>query len=136
MVIDSLPIADGSSSDSALVLIGAVIGAATTIIVAGVTPIGEWINRKDSLKSYRRNVYRNFLDHAYWYRDESLDDDKRQERAEKYVADWHRIQLIGGPEVQAATKGLQAPGCLSPDKEPYLISVFQRELKIGGLTED
>lgn len=136
MTIDFLPIAGTNSTDGALVLAGAVVGAVGTVLVAGITPIGEWISRKDSLKSYRRNVYRNFLDHAYWHREGSLDDDNRQERAEKYVADWHRIQLIGGSDVRAATKGLRSPGSLTPEKESNLITVFQRELKVGGLTED
>ncbi len=135
MIIDAIPIAAATSSDGVLVLVGAVVGAVATIVVAGLTPVGEWIKRKDSLKSYRRNVYRNFLDHAYWLRDKSLSKDKRQERAEKYVADWHRIQLIGGTEVQAKAKALRDPGSLKPKMEDDLIKAFKRELRVGGLND-
>lgn len=128
-------IAAATSSDGLLVLVGTVVGVAGTIVVAGLTPLGEWIKRKDSLKSYRRNVYRNFLDHAYWYRDGSIDESKRRERAEKYVADWHRIQLIAGPEVQAKTRSLRDPGSLMPEAEDALIDAFKRELHVGGLAE-
>lgn len=135
MIDGGLPAAAASSSDGVLVLAGAAIGVIGTTLAAGLTPIGEWIKRKDGLKSYRRNVYRNFLDHAYWYRDKGISDEDRYDRAKKYVADWHRIQLIGGREIQAKTKLLRKPGSLTPDEEEELIEAFKRELRVGGLSE-
>jgi hypothetical protein len=133
-MLDILPIADNQVSvgfflaAAALAPIGVVVGAA-------VVPISERISRRDSLKSYKRNVYRNFLDHAYWYR--SLPDgDERQKRAVKYVADWHRIQLITeDAEVLAVVDGLQQEGSLTAEMEPKVLRAFKNEVGTKGLTE-
>lgn len=103
------------------------------IVGAALTPVSEWISRKDKLKSYKRNVYRNFLDHAYWYRSKEISGKKRQERAEKYVADYHRIQMIAGPQVQQATRGLREPGSLTPEREAEVLAAFKSEVGAGGL---
>jgi hypothetical protein len=92
----------------ALVVISAVT-ALGVVVGAVVAPIGEKITRRDKLKTYKRNIYRNFLDHAYWYRSEKLSDEKQQERAEKYLADWHRIRLIAGPQSAQADRVATRP---------------------------
>lgn len=133
-MVGFLPIADNQVSvgfflaAAALAPIGVVVGAA-------VVPLSERIARRDSLKSYKRNVYRNFLDHAYWYR-RLPDGDERQKRAVKYVADWHRIQLITeDAEVLAAVDGLQQEGSLTEEMEPKVLRAFKNEVGTKGLTE-
>ncbi len=133
-MVGFLPIADNQVSvgfflaAAALAPIGVVVGAA-------VAPLSERIARQDSLKSYKRNVYRNFLDHAYWYR-RLPDGDERQKRAVKYVADWHRIQLITeDAEVLAVVNGLQQEGSLTEEMEPKVLRTFKNEVGTKGLTE-
>jgi hypothetical protein len=122
-----------AADDGLSVWLAAGIGAAGVIVGAAVTPFGEWLKRKDELKGYKRNIYRNYLDHAYWYRSEALPEQERQKRAERYVADYHRIQLIGGPAVRAATQDLQEPGSLTVDREKDVIAAFKEELGVGGI---
>lgn len=90
-------------------------------------------DKEDAVLSYKRHIYRNYLDHAYWYRSESLSDEERQKRAEKYVADWHRIQLIADSEVRELTKPWKKEGSLSVADEEPLIEAFKRELGLRGL---
>lgn len=133
MIDGVLPLAGASGDEGLSVLLVAGIGAAGVIVGAALTPISEWISRKDKLKSYKRNVYRNFLDHAYWYRSEGVAEKKRQQRAEKYVADYHRIQMIAGPRVQQATRDLREPGSLTPEREAEVLDAFKSEVGVGGL---
>jgi hypothetical protein len=130
---DPFPLA-AATDEGISVLLVAAIGAAGVIVGAALTPISEWISRKDKMKGYKRNVYRNFLDHAYWYANEDISDKKRQERAEKYVADYHRILMIAGPTVQAViTEDLKEPGSLTPEIEKRVLAAFKAELGKGGL---
>ncbi len=89
--------------------------------------------RDDALLTYKRNIYRNFLDHAYWYRSEALSPQERQKRAEKYVADWHRIQLIAGPKVRNVTATWMEQGSLAPQDDEVLIAAFKEDLGLGGI---
>src|ERR1700753_629379 len=70
-----------------LTAFGAFLGAA-------LSPFGDFLARKDKLKSYKRNIYRNFLDHGYWCLHGGLEGGALRKREEKYIADWHRIRLI------------------------------------------
>jgi hypothetical protein len=109
------------------------VTAIGVILSAGFGPLSEYLTRRDNLRTYKRTIYRNFLDHAYWCRSEGLSDDKRRERAESYVADWHRIRLIADEEVLAAIAGLREPGSLTAENETPVIESFAAELGIRGL---
>jgi hypothetical protein len=133
-MVGILPIADNQVSVG-FFLIAAALAPIGVVVGAAVVPLSERIARRDSLKSYKRNVYRNFLDHAYWYR-RLPDGDERQKRAVKYVADWHRIQLITeDAEVLAAVEGLQQEGSLTEKMEPEVLRAFKNEVGTKGLTE-
>jgi hypothetical protein len=134
MVTSSLATAAASTDEGVAVLLVAGIGAAGVIVGAALTPLSEWFTRKDKLKTYKREIFRNFLDHAYWCRSTDLTEKDRKERAELYVADFHRIRLIAGPGVQAVvTDDLRQPGSLTVEREKALIDAFKAELGIGGL---
>ena len=133
-MVGFLPVADNQVSVE-FFLIAAALAPIGVVVGAAVVPISERIARRDSLKSYKRNVYRNFLDHAYWHR-RLPDGDERQKRAVKYVADWHRIQLITeDAEVLAAVDGLQEEGSLTEKMEPQVLQAFKNEVGTKGLTE-
>jgi hypothetical protein len=111
------------------------ITALGVVGAAGVTAWNEVRKGKDNLKTYKRNIYRNFLDHAYWYRDETLSDEDRAERARLYVADWHRIWLIAPETVRSTVDGLREPGSLTDENEKPVIAAFTEDLGLRGLGE-
>lgn len=114
---------------AALAPIGVVLGAA-------ITPLSERLTRRDALKSYKRNIYRNYLDHAYWYR-RLPDGEERTKRDVKYVADWHRIQLITDDRgVLDAIEDLKDAGSLTEAKEPAVLAAFKSEIGSKGLSGD
>ena len=100
-------------------------------LLAGWLPLrGERLKRKDGLYTYKRETYQNFLEHAYWLNREADDPMPRPQREEKYVADWHRIALLGGPEVTDALQDWQTPGSLTDEMAQRLTLIFKRDL--GG----
>lgn len=104
------------------VLVG-VISAVGGLVAALVGPLRDLITRRDKLKTYKRNVYRNFLDHAYWLRllDKDADPDAWQERAEKYLADYRRIMFLSdNPELTERVKRFKQPGSLPEAEEDAL----------------
>lgn len=137
IVIDPVVVASNDSAQvpawilvatAALAPLGVVLGAA-------ITPLSERFARRDELKSYKRNVYRNFLDHAYWYR-RLPEGEERTKRAIKYVADWHRIQLITDDgAVLEAVAGLKEAGSLTESLEPDVLAAFKSEIGSKGLND-
>jgi hypothetical protein len=115
------------------VLAGVVVGALSAAIAPTVQFVRERLNREDDVKQYKRIVYRNFLDHGFWYRTLPNGDEKT-ERHKKYTADWYRIQLITEDQaVRDAVNGLGNPANLDDKTEKRLIAVFVAEIGEGGL---
>src|SRR5689334_12762076 len=126
-----LPIA-ADSDTSWLLVFTTGLTALGVIIGAAITPLGDLLTRKDQLKGYKRNIYRNFLDHGYWYLNGKLDDEERLNRAKKYVADWHRIRLIAeNPEVLRLTANIREPESFTDDRAKELLEAFTREIGSG-----
>ena len=99
-----------------------------------MAPVVDRMKRRDDLKTYKRNIYRNFLDHAYWYG--RLDGEEKQKRAEKYVADWHRIRLITNDNtIIDLIRDLRNPANFTDDHAIRLLDAFAAELGTGGLDE-
>lgn len=127
---------DTSDSDQVpawLVLAAAALAPVGVILGAVITPVSERLTRKDKVKSYKRNIYRNFLDHGYWYR--HLDDGaEKDKRAVLYVADWHRIRLISDDDdVLSAVEGMREPGSLTEQKEVAVLQAFIKGIGRKGL---
>jgi hypothetical protein len=113
-----------------------VIGLAGGLAAALVGPWGEGLTRRDQLKSYKRNVYRNFLDHGYWYQRPDRDTKAQKERGVLYVADWHRIQLITeDAEVARVIKTIGEPEDFNDEIAKQVLEAFKKELGSGGLDE-
>jgi hypothetical protein len=113
-----------------------ILGLLGGLAVALVAPWAESITRKDQLKGYKRNIYRNFLDHGYWYLHPEEDDKEKKWRAVRYVADWHRIQLItNDADVEALIKDIREPETFSDEIAETLLPAFKKEIGTGGLKE-
>jgi hypothetical protein len=110
-----------------LTAVGAIVGAA-------ISPFGDFLARKEKLKSYKRNIYRNFLDHGYWCLHGELKGERLRKREEKYIADWHRIQLITeDPEVKRLTGDIRTPEKFSDERAEELLEAFSVEIGSGGI---
>jgi hypothetical protein len=129
-----LPIA-AETSTSWIVVASAGFTALGVILGAAITPFGEMLTRKDQLKGYKRNIYRNFLDHGYWYlHGSNLSPKQRQKRAELYIADWHRIRLIAkNDEVLRLTANIREPSKFTDLRAEELLDAFAREIRSGGI---
>jgi hypothetical protein len=117
-------------------LVVAAIGVAGSALAGWLPLWGERLKRKDGMRTYKRETYRNLLDHAYWLeRGEKHDAKPRQEREELYVADWHRVRLLGGDDVTKELQGLKTPGSLTDEIAQRLIPILERDLGGKGFTE-
>lgn len=91
-MLDCAPILLAAEVPVWSLVITAALGVLATLGAALVGPWGEGITRKDELRSYKRNIYRNFLDHGYWFvHGDAADEKEHHRRAVHYVADWHRM---------------------------------------------
>lgn len=125
---------DGGGVSAWALVATAVLAPLGVVLGAAITPLGEALTRKDKLKSYMRNIYRNFLDHGYWYR-RLPDGEKKDKRAVDYVADWHRIRLITDDSgVLKAIEGLREPGSLTEANETAVMDAFSNEIGSKGLS--
>jgi type II secretory pathway pseudopilin PulG len=122
-----------AASDPVVGLAGVVIGALAAGIAPIIQAVRERSTRADDVKRYKRLVYRNFLDHAYWYRT-LPDGDEKHDRHKKYTADWYRIRLISEDQaVRDAVTPLQSPVSITDEIEKHLFTLFTREIGQGGL---
>ena len=130
-MLDPGVIAAASESGSGIPAWALVATAAVTAVgtAAGAftAPLVDRTKRRDDLKKYKRNIYRNFLDHAYWYG--RLDGEKKQKRAEWYVADWHRIRLItSDATILGLIKDVRDPANFTDALAINLLDAFAAEL--------
>jgi hypothetical protein len=124
--------ADGTTSGILIVTTG--LTALGVILGAAIKPLGDFLTRKDQLKGYKRNIYRNFLDHGYWFLHGNLSPEDRQKRAESYLADWHRIRLIAEDgEVLRLTNDIREPEKFTDQRADDLLNAFSHELGSGGI---
>jgi hypothetical protein len=111
-----------------------ILGLIGGLAVALVAPWADNITRRDQLKGYKRNIYRNFLDHGYWYHHPEEDEKGKNWRAVSYVADWHRIQLItDDAQVQALIADIREPEKFCDKVAGQLLEAFKKEIGTGGL---
>jgi len=132
-MLEPVSAASGGDVSVWVALAGVVLGALSAAFAPLISIISDRFTRADDVKKYKRIVYRNFLDHGYWYRALPEGDEKR-DRHKKYTADWFRIRLISDDKaVREAVIPLREPEKLTEDKERELFEVFSREIKRGGL---
>lgn len=110
-----------------LTALGVILGAA-------ITPLGDFLTRKDQLKGYKRNIYRNFLDHGYWCLHGGFEGETLRAREEQYIADWHRIRLITDDrEVLRLIVDIRKPRNFSNERAEELLAAFSDEIGSGGI---
>lgn len=125
---------DSSSATSTILIVTTGLTAIGVILGAAIAPLGDFLTRKDQLKGYKRNIYRNFLDHGYWYLHGELSDEERRKRAALYIADWHRIRLIAEDEdVLRLTKEIREPESFTDERARALLAAFATEIGVGGI---
>ena len=114
-------------------VIGVVIGGALASIPAIVQAIGRRSEREEEVNTYKRMIYRNFLNHAYWWR-HLEDGSEKHKRHTEYTADWFRIRLMTTDhEILEAVEPLRDDIELVARVEPRLLELFAQDVGQGGL---
>jgi hypothetical protein len=105
------------------------ISAVGVIAAAALSPFAQRLSRRDSMRTYKRELYRNFLDHGFWLRALSNGEDDWKGRARSYTADFYRIQLLAGDELLEVIRKYREPGSLDVAAEERLLGEMKRDLR-------